>query len=159
MQWRCFKREFTKEFISRLISVSSKISVLPKHWILIFFNSDLVQWLWPKLLRQELNKFVEFRNGVRMRKDSQKAGPSGMSRNDAFTLFESWGGQNCLLSIPDCEPIRTLKAELGGEAILDFVTPDYAARVQAAYTNLGILCLNFENVWVVFQDLFKELHN
>lgn len=82
-----------------------------------------------------------------------------MSRNDAFTLFESWGGQNCLLPIPDCEPIKKLKEELGGEAILDFVTADYAARAQAAYNNLGITQLNFENVWAIFEDLFKELHN
>jgi len=122
----------------------------------MLFNSELVQWLWSKLLQQELNQFTEFRNGVRMRKDSQKAGPSGMSRNEAFTLYESWGGRD---SIPDCTPIQDLKEELGGKAILEFVTVEYAARCQTAYHNLGITQLSFQNVWTVFQDLYNELYN
>jgi hypothetical protein len=98
---------------------------------------------------------VEFRNGAHMRKDSQKAGPSEMSRNDAFTLFESWGGQNCLLEISNCMLVmQSLKEELGGESLLDFVDVDYAQHAATAYNNLGITQLKFENVWEVFKDLF-----
>ncbi len=92
-----------------------------------------------------------------MRKDTQKAGPSGMSRNDAFTLFESWGGKNCLLSI-DYAPIKAMKEALGGESILDFVSVDYAQQAEVVYNNLGIIRLNMENVWTVFQDLLHGLH-
>ncbi|KIM46705.1 hypothetical protein M413DRAFT_440291 [Hebeloma cylindrosporum] len=124
------------------------------------YNSDnrqqylLCQYLWPKLLRQELDKFVEFRNGVRMRRDNNKAGPSGCSRNTAFTLHENYGLVDCLLPIPDMSVIHELKEAMGGDKLLDFVEPCFAVRCDAAYESLAISELTFENVWEVFQDLF-----
>jgi hypothetical protein len=95
---------------------------------------------------------MEFRNGCKMRKDKNKPGPSGMSRNDAFSLPEEWGGRDCLLKL---EPealsiISELKEELGGDALISFSTPEFAARAQVVYDSLGIIQLTFENVWVVF---------
>jgi len=55
-------------------------------------RSELCQWLWSKLLRQELQNFMDMRNGAHMRKNKDKAGPSSMSRNTAFSLPETWGG-------------------------------------------------------------------
>lgn len=87
---------------------------------------ELARWLWPKLLQKELDAFMDFRNGVRMRKDKKKPGPSGMSRREAFTFPEKWGGQNLLLPIP-VEAVRELKEQLGGEALIQFVSEEYAA--------------------------------
>jgi hypothetical protein len=117
----------------------------------------LAQWLWSKLLRQQLALFIEFRNGVRMRKDAKKAGPSGMSRNNAFALYETWGGRDCLLPIANCEPIKDMMNILGGSSLLDFVPPDYAQRAEAALKQLGISEINMGNVWEVFTDLLIVL--
>src|ERR1700722_20904764 len=99
--------------------------------------SELCQWLWPYFLRPDLEKQMAFRNGVRMRRDNSKAGPSGMSRNEAFSLPESWGGRNCLLPV-DVAVIREIKVAMGGDALLDFVSPEFAARAQIAYDSLHI---------------------
>lgn len=37
---------------------------LPDSVLLIFLLSELVQYLWSKLLRQELAHFVDLRNGI-----------------------------------------------------------------------------------------------
>lgn len=95
------------------------------------FCSELCQWLWPKLLRTDLDEFMQFRNAVRMRKDKQKPGPSGMSRNEAFSIPENWGGRNCLLPV-DIDVIREIKAAMGGDALLDFVAPEFAAQCEEA---------------------------
>jgi hypothetical protein len=92
-----------------------------------------------------------------MRKNDKKAGPSGMSRNDAFALYESWGGHNCLLPIANCEPIKDMMEVLGGSSLLDFVPPDYAQEAEAALEKLGISEINMENVWDVFKDLLEML--
>ena len=92
-----------------------------------------------------------------MHRNRDKAGPSGMSRNDAFSLPESWGGRDCLLPI-EVGPIRELKKAMGGEEILQFVSSDYAERADAAYNGLGIAKLTFDNVWAVFKDLFHEMY-
>lgn len=105
----------------------------------------------------ELAQFMEFRNGARMRKDNNKPGPSGMSRNEAFSMPEKWGGRNCLLPV-DVEVVREIKEAMGGDALLDFVVPEYAAQVQAAYDSLGISELTLENVWNVFEALYPLVY-
>jgi hypothetical protein len=113
-------------------------------------SSELCQWLWPRLLQKELDTFMEFRNGCMMRKDQEKPGPSGMSRNQAFSLPEMWGGRDCLLKINDLSVIEGLKKELGGDELVSFSTPEFSAHAQAAYDSLAIIDLTFENVWAVF---------
>ena len=102
---------------------------------------------------------MEFRNGVRMRKDKNKAGPSGCSRNEAFSLPKSWGGRNCLLPIsnPALDVIWESKEELGGASILDFVDADFAKQAEDAYDHLGITKLAMDNVWTVFTDMLMLL--
>lgn len=79
-----------------------------------------------------------------------------MSRNEAFSLPESWGGRNCLLPV-DINVIREMKEALGGDAILEFVPADFAQRAQDAYDTLNIADLTLENVWYVFRDLLPNL--
>jgi len=102
---------------------------------------------------------MEFRNGCMMRKDKEKPGPSGMSRNQAFSLPEEWGGRDCLLKIEDLSVIKKLKEELGGEELVSFSTPEFAARAQKAYDSLGINDLTFNNVWAIFTALLPVVFN
>lgn len=119
-------------------------------------NSELCRWLWSKLLRQELATFVEFRNGTRVRKQRDKSGPSGMSRNTAFSLPEKWGGRDCLLPLrPDqLQIVREIKAAMGGDELLEFNTVSFRQRAVAAYDSLHIQKLSFENVWDVFDSMY-----
>jgi len=119
--------------------------------------SELCQWLWSLLLRQELERFMELRNGANMRKDKNKPGPSGMSPNTAFSLPEKWGGRNCLLPV-DVKIVCELKEALGGDALLDFVAPEFAEQANAAYQTLNISKLKFDNVWDVFSDMLSLLY-
>jgi hypothetical protein len=96
---------------------------------------------------------MEFRNGACMQKDKEKASPSGMSRNEAFSLPEQWGGRNCLLPV-DVNVIQEIKAAMGGDALLDFTTPKFSVQVQAVYDTLHISELTLQNVWLVFQSLY-----
>ena len=102
-------------------------------------------------MRWELQSWLAYVNGVPMRKDKNKPGPSRISRNHAYSLYESWGGRDCLLPVTDMELVRELKVKLGGSEFLEFNDPDLSMRAQGAYDSLGPLTLTFENVWVVFQ--------
>ena len=88
-----------------------------------------------------------------MRKDNKKAGPSGCSRNDAFSLHENYGLGDSLLPIDNMELIRELKTAMGGDAILEFVDAEFSERAELAYTTLKIEKLTMENVWIVFNEL------
>ena len=88
---------------------------------------------------------MAFRNGVCMRRQKEKPGPSGMSRNEAFAMPEKWGGRNCLLPV-DVDIVRQIKEEMGGDSLLEFVTDEYSRQAQTAYDTLGIRKLTLENV-------------
>ena len=68
---------------------------------------------------------MEFRNGVQMRKDKNKAGLSGCSRNEAFSLYHQWGGHDCLLPV-DVNVVREMKNLMGGDELLSFVPSAFA---------------------------------
>ncbi|KAJ7920649.1 hypothetical protein B0H13DRAFT_1605235 [Mycena leptocephala] len=115
---------------------------------------ELCQWLWPRLLQQELDKWAKFRNAVPIRKQKNKPGPSGvkaMSRNEAFTAFDSWGGVNCLLPV-DRDILRQMKEDIGGDQLIAFSTPDFAERAEEVFESLGV-SLTMQNVWDVFQAM------
>lgn len=93
---------------------------------------------------------MEFRNGVKTCKDKKKPGPSGISRNHAFSLPAEWGGRDCILTIDDLSVIKEMKEQLGGRDLISFSTPEFAMRAQAAYDSLEIIKLTQENVWSIF---------
>ncbi|KAJ7208423.1 hypothetical protein B0H12DRAFT_1205974 [Mycena haematopus] len=102
-----------------------------------------------------LDKWAKFRNGVPIRKQKNKPGPSGikaMSRNEAFTTFESWGGVDCLLPV-DRDVIRQMKEDLGGEELIAFTTPQFSERAEEAFQTLGVNELTQQNAWDVFQTM------
>jgi hypothetical protein len=94
-----------------------------------------------------------------MRKDNEKPDPSGMSRNQAFSLPEEWNGRDCLLKIEDLSVIKQLKEELGGDELVSFSTPEFSSRAQEAYDSLNVVDLTFENVWAVFTAMLLLVFN
>jgi len=120
------------------------------------YSSELVQWLWPKLIQQELNKFRCDMNDHKVRSDKAKLLPSGVSLNIAFSLCEKYGGENCLQKV-DVSVVQRLMEKIGGEELIQFVTLEYGAIVQAVYNGLGIESLTFDNVWIVFHSLLSRM--
>jgi hypothetical protein len=94
-----------------------------------------------------------------MRKDKKKPGPSGMSRNQAFSLPDSWGGIDCLLKIPDSDMavIRQMKLELGGKQLLAFSTEEFDKRAQPVFDSLRIQSFSFSSVWTAFDAMLPLL--
>ncbi|KAJ7474431.1 hypothetical protein B0H11DRAFT_2158685 [Mycena galericulata] len=123
-----------------------------------YYNSEdpeqyeLCQWLWPRFIQAGLDQYAALRNSIKMRKQSDKPGPSAMSRNTAFSLPEKWGGRNCLLPV-DVDVIAQMKTDMGGDALIAFSTPEFAARAQIAYDYLQIQALTQENIWHVFMTM------
>ena len=60
-----------------------------------------------------------------------------MSFNEAFSMPENQGGQNSLLPV-DGNVVCEIKEAMGGDALLEFTTPEFVAHVQDAYDTLGV---------------------
>ena len=76
-----------------------------------------------------------------------------MSRNEAFSHPENWGGRNCLLPV-DVDVVREMKHDMGGDILLEFTSAEFSDRVQIAYNTLNISSLTFQNIWHVFRALY-----
>ena len=80
-----------------------------------------------------------------------------MSRNEAYSIPEKWGGRNCLIPV-DLSLIREMKEQLGGPAILEFSSADFSKHARTVYDTLHISKLSFENVWDVFDAMYTRLY-
>ena len=124
------------------------------HWAdfdLIFF-SELVQWLWPTLIQQELDQLKAHLNNHVVRYDAKKKLPSGMSANTAYSLYAENGGEWCLQDV-DREIIQHLKVEIGGEGLLRFVSVEYEVHAKKVFESLDYGKILLQNVWSVFADM------
>ena len=99
---------------------------------------------------------MEAMNGKRVRKDKTKAGPSGMSRNEAFSLPHLWDGRDCLLPLSpeQLETVEELKEAMGGEKLLAFVSEEFSERARQVYNGLNIRNLTSKNAWDVFRHMY-----
>ncbi|KAF8164040.1 hypothetical protein K438DRAFT_1775735 [Mycena galopus ATCC 62051] len=119
-------------------------------------HRQLCYWLWPRVLQQDLDKWAALCNGIPIRKQAGKAGPSGikaMSRNEAFALHD-WGGVNCLQTV-DVGVIRQMKEDIGGEELIQFTSPEFSAHAQEAFESLGSPVLTQTNIWLVFERMLS----
>ncbi|KDQ11750.1 hypothetical protein BOTBODRAFT_176943 [Botryobasidium botryosum FD-172 SS1] len=112
----------------------------------------LTQWLWPKLIQQELDELKEKFNSHRVRRDHKKVLPSGVSPNEAYLLPHLYGGVRCLQPV-DHAVIKELMEAVGGESLVQFVTPEYAAAAEEVFEHLGVENLSLQNVWSVFEAM------
>jgi hypothetical protein len=99
-------------------------------------------------------------NATRMRKDKNKAGPSGDSRNNMYLMPEKWGGKDYLQPLTDSDitTIRELKKAIGGPELIQFVTPSYATRAEEVYKSLNIVELSTDNIWTVFEHMSSIMY-
>jgi hypothetical protein len=120
--------------------------------------SELVQWLWPTLIQQELDELKERFNCHKTRYDSTKQLPSGVSPDVAYSLYEEYGAQNCLQPV-DPDVVQNLMDAIGGEDLIRFVSVEYAARAQEVFDSLEVPKITFHNVWEIFQKMLPYVSN
>ncbi|GJJ10097.1 hypothetical protein Clacol_004323 [Clathrus columnatus] len=113
---------------------------------------ELVQWLWPKLINQELNELRDCLNNHRVCKDRTKISPSGTTPHIALSLYKEYNVEWMLQHV-DHNVVQDLMEELGGADLVRFISVGYAERAEVVYSGLGISKLSFHNVWEIFRAM------
>ncbi|KAF8578513.1 hypothetical protein K439DRAFT_1648765 [Ramaria rubella] len=116
---------------------------------------ELVQWLWPKMIQQELDRLRDQFNNHCVRKDRKKKNPSGVSPNVAMALPHEYNAENYLQPV-DATLICPLKEDLGGDGLLQFVSDEFAERAQDVFGTLNTT-LALQNVWFVFLAMRRTM--
>ncbi|EDR01177.1 uncharacterized protein LACBIDRAFT_333521 [Laccaria bicolor S238N-H82] len=119
---------------------------------------DLVQWLWLRLIQQELDSFVSRSNDHKPRTTpgKSKSLPKGVTPHLAYSFPEKYGATNCLQSI-ETGIVEGLMKEIGGGELVEFVPLAYAAKAEAVYFSLGLGELTLTNIWSVFEAMLPHM--
>lgn len=120
--------------------------------LVILYNGCGQNWY-----QQELNGLQNRLNEHIVRKDKKKLLPSGVSPNVAYALYQQYNAEYCLQPV-DTEIVEHLMEEIGGEDLIQFVTPDYAIHAQTVYDSLDVHELLFHNVWYIFSSMLPLMH-
>ncbi|EGO28876.1 hypothetical protein SERLADRAFT_366542 [Serpula lacrymans var. lacrymans S7.9] len=116
--------------------------------------SNLVQWLWLRLIQQELNNLKHHFNTHVVRHDKDKLLLSGVSPNIVYALYKDYNAENCLQPV-DCTIIKALMEEIGGEDFKHFATLEYSIQAQEVFNGLGFTELSFQNIY--YDNTFLDL--
>ena len=119
-------------------------------------HSELVQWLWPILIQQELNELWECLNSHPTWLDCSKYLPSGVLPNVAYTLYQEYDAEHCLQPV-NVYVVQNLMDDIDGEELIHFVSVEYAMHAQEVFNSLNVPKLTFENVWEVFGAILPYL--
>ena len=82
--------------------------------------------------------------------------PSGVSPDVCYALCGKFGGKDCL-QLVDVDTVRGLMRDIGGESLIQFVTPEYAEQAQAVFNGLNVGKLAFDNVWLVYTAMLPHM--
>lgn len=119
----------------------------------------LACWLWPPVMQQELNKFMNYANNHKIRKQKEKRLPSGVSPIYAYTCPNRFGGRECLQ--PVCmQVIEGLMKDLEPEmkAYSDWGVPrEFADVAEQLLVAIGVPKVEMSNAWLVFTSLSIRL--
>lgn len=119
----------------------------------------LAKWLWPPLIQAELDDVRDRMNNNFSRRNPDKLLPSGCSPNDAYALYEDYGGEWCLQEVDRALVDEIMEEMAMGEDLLnDYgVPPVFAAQAKEVLETLNIGRVTLQNVWFVFADMLPRL--
>jgi hypothetical protein len=110
-------------------------------------------------MQRELDKFREEANSRRVRKQRDKALPSGVSPNVAYTFPEKFGGENCL-QLVDIQLVEGILNDMQKEkeVLSDWGVPlEFRMRAQEVYEYHGSPDVTMETVWLIFSAMVLRL--
>ena len=118
----------------------------------------MAQWLWSTILRHEIKDVQTKFNNSPIRWDKKKLLPSGkgVTPDHIYKFLEQYGLSDQLLKV-DTTVVKELKDALGGESLLDFVSPEFHEIASSAYVRIGSPNVSSQNAWCVFKLLLPEV--
>ena len=128
------------------------------------FIRNVFNWLWPPLLQERLDEYREYWNNHTVRRQKEKDLPSGTSPIHMWTCPTDMRptARDCRVNVR-ADIVRGLRDEIGGEEArrqaYQFVTPEFQAEADGAYTDLGSPHITLTTAWAVFLAMVDELRS
>lgn len=116
-------------------------------------------WLWPPLMQKELDKFCQFANNCRMRKQPDKLLPSEVSPKFAYLFPERFDAHDCLQTV-DVQIVEEILNDLEEEKrmLTDWGVPEeFSERAKEVLQMIEVGEVTLSNIWIVFNAMLHYL--
>lgn len=113
------------------------------------------------LIQQELDKFRDYWNNHKIRKQAQKLMPSGHIPTDALCYPILFGGRSCLICVPEeaqMDMHNILTEEVGQcDKHLSWYSEDFHQEASVAYGAIGSPQLSLGSAWEIFTMMAEKM--
>lgn len=142
----------------RIMRCTSTSPFSDLHALLLYTLSALARWLWLTTLSHEIEDVCVKMNFTPVRKDVQKLLPSGKGAtpDHIYKFPEDYGMKDQLIPV-DCNLIRELKLQLGGDSLLEFIPPEFAELALNVCEKLGSPAVSSYNVWDIYTLMLPDV--
>ncbi|KAF8586876.1 hypothetical protein K439DRAFT_1646069 [Ramaria rubella] len=113
------------------------VDEVPAHRFLRSVHNVTMEQGWLNLCLQWGDNVVTVWQQGEVHHDKKKMLSLGVSPNVAMATYKEYGATYCLQEV-DIGIVCALKQELGGEALIQFVSLEFVAHCQAIYNTFGI---------------------
>ncbi|KAH7885579.1 hypothetical protein F5I97DRAFT_1887020 [Phlebopus sp. FC_14] len=121
-------------------------------------HKQLFYWLWPQILQEQLDKFVEYWNNHRIRYQKDKPNPSGTTPRHAFTAPQACGGQDCKVAVmQDVLDALRVAIPVSQKESMCWVSDDFAEMAGRVYIEIRCPDLVPKSGWTIFSQMEEIL--
>ncbi|KAH7889503.1 hypothetical protein F5I97DRAFT_1844707 [Phlebopus sp. FC_14] len=121
-------------------------------------HKQLFYWLWPQILQEQLDKFVEYWNNHCIRYQKDKPNPSGTTPRHAFTAPQACGGQDCKVAVmQDVLDALRVAIPVSQKESMCWVSDDFAEMAGRVYIEIGCPDLVPKSGWTIFSQMEEIL--
>jgi hypothetical protein len=133
-------------------------SILQTEWsIMNMLCRQISNWIWFPLIQHELDLFVDRQNAHRIRKQSERALPSGGRPDQFYTNPLLYGGESCLIKV-DMEEIDGLLWDSeDGLLRMRYVDEIFEPLAEEASQAIVAPNITLETAWIVFRRMVGQL--
>lgn len=120
---------------------------------------DLFYWVFPPLIQAKLDEFKTYWNNHRIRKQKNKAMPSGHVPMNAFCNPAEFLGVQCKIPVPPdaVQEMRAFIIEETGQRE-NWISDDFAKIADDIYLQISSPALTLDNAWEVFTAMSNAIH-
>ncbi|THU97404.1 hypothetical protein K435DRAFT_662838 [Dendrothele bispora CBS 962.96] len=123
-----------------------------------YVRRSLFLWVWPKVVQNEIDGFVQYRNQNRLRKQTAKSLPSGATPNMIFYSPECYGYNRWDVSVPK-EALDALRSQIpiSRKEAFRWVDDAFDLEAHVLYQSLGAPKLDTQTGWAVYESMLPAL--
>lgn len=120
----------------------------------VSITRNLWNWIWPVIIQKEADRFRDWWNNHRVRKQNEKILPSGTTPEKIFKYPQKYSLEHCGVKV-DADTVTALRASLPRtrEECFAFVDAEFSGVASGVYQQIGAPVMHLRSGWKIFEEM------